>query len=64
VSVCVSPTSPSLCVRTSCPLLLCATTAVSCLSLLQPIPEVYALFDNVMLMQDGYNVYSGPRDGQ
>ena len=33
-------------------------------TLLQPIPEVYNLFDQIMLMQDGYNVYCGPREGR
>jgi hypothetical protein len=30
-------------------------------SLLQPPPEVYELFDNVMLMREGRIVYHGPR---
>ncbi|GMF16882.1 unnamed protein product [Phytophthora lilii] len=31
------------------------------ISLLQPSPEVYALFDEVMLLNDGYVMYHGPR---
>ncbi|KAG2890843.1 ABC transporter G family member 37 [Phytophthora cactorum] len=31
------------------------------ISLLQPSPEVFALFDDVILMNDGYVVYHGPR---
>ncbi|GMF22431.1 unnamed protein product [Phytophthora lilii] len=31
------------------------------ISLLQPSPEVYALFDEVMLLKDGYVMYHGPR---
>jgi len=31
-------------------------------SLLQPTPETYALFDNVILLREGSIVYSGPRD--
>ena len=30
-------------------------------ALLQPTPETYALFDNVIVMRDGYIVYHGPR---
>ncbi len=30
-------------------------------SLLQPPPEVFAMFDNVMLMREGRIVYHGPR---
>ena len=37
--------------------------ASSC-CVLQPIPEVYNLFDQVVLLQDGYSVYSGPREGE
>jgi ABC-type multidrug transport system ATPase subunit len=32
------------------------------MSLLQPSPEVFALFDNVVLLNDGFVVYNGPRD--
>jgi ABC-type multidrug transport system ATPase subunit len=35
----------------------------SVLPLSQPIPEVYSLFDSVILLQDGHSVYSGARDG-
>ncbi|KAI9993667.1 hypothetical protein PInf_015960 [Phytophthora infestans] len=31
------------------------------ISLLQPSPEVFALFDDVILLNDGYVVYHGPR---
>ena len=30
-------------------------------SLLQPIPEIFELFDQVVLLQDGFVVYAGPR---
>ncbi|KAJ0405426.1 hypothetical protein P43SY_005045 [Pythium insidiosum] len=33
------------------------------MSLLQPSPEVFALFDDVMLLNDGHVMYYGPRDG-
>jgi len=32
-------------------------------SLQQPTPEVYALFDDVLLLREGHSVYHGPRDG-
>ncbi|CAI0420438.1 unnamed protein product [Linum tenue] len=32
------------------------------ISLLQPTPETYDLFDNVILLSDGYIVYQGPRE--
>ncbi|KAG2885028.1 Pleiotropic drug resistance protein 1 [Phytophthora cactorum] len=32
------------------------------ISLLQPSPEVFALFDDVILLNDGYVMYHGPRD--
>ncbi|KAE9036720.1 hypothetical protein PR003_g6956 [Phytophthora rubi] len=32
------------------------------ISLLQPSPEVFALFDNVLMMNDGHIVYNGPRE--
>lgn len=32
------------------------------IALLQPTPEVYALFDEVILMREGQVVYHGPRD--
>ncbi|KAK1937026.1 Pleiotropic drug resistance protein 1 [Phytophthora citrophthora] len=31
-------------------------------SLLQPSPEVFTLFDDVMLLNEGYMMYHGPRD--
>jgi hypothetical protein len=31
---------------------------------LQPIPEVYNLFDQVLLLQDSYLAYSGPRESE
>ena len=38
---------------------LCRVVCVS----LQPIPEVYNLFDQVVLLQEGHAVYAGPRTG-
>jgi len=35
-------------------------TVISCL--LQPTPECYALYDNLILMREGVIVYQGPRD--
>ncbi|XP_047970784.1 pleiotropic drug resistance protein 1-like [Salvia hispanica] len=32
------------------------------ISLLQPAPETYALFDDIVLLSDGQVVYQGPRD--
>ncbi|XP_009596530.1 pleiotropic drug resistance protein 1-like [Nicotiana tabacum] len=32
------------------------------ISLLQPAPETYNLFDDIILLSDGYIVYQGPRD--
>lgn len=32
------------------------------ISLLQPAPETYELFDDIMLLSDGKIVYQGPRD--
>ena len=32
------------------------------MALLQPPPEVYSLFDDVMLMADGRMIYHGPID--
>lgn len=31
------------------------------ISLLQPAPETYDLFDDIILLSDGYIVYQGPR---
>ena len=39
--------------------LVCVVWCVS----LQPIPEVYNLFDQVVLLQEGHAVYAGPRTG-
>ena len=33
------------------------------MALLQPSPEVFQLFDDVMLLSDGMCVYFGPREG-
>ncbi|KAK9788281.1 hypothetical protein WJX73_004447 [Symbiochloris irregularis] len=33
------------------------------MSLLQPAPEVYDLFDDIMLLSDGIMAYHGPREG-
>jgi len=32
------------------------------ISLLQPAPETYDLFDNIILLSDGQIVYQGPRE--
>ncbi|CAH9087709.1 unnamed protein product [Cuscuta europaea] len=32
------------------------------ISLLQPAPETYNLFDDIILLSDGYVVYNGPRE--
>jgi ABC-type multidrug transport system ATPase subunit len=32
------------------------------ISLLQPAPETYDLFDDIILLSDGYVVYQGPRE--
>ena len=32
------------------------------ISLLQPAPETYNLFDDIILLSDGYVVYQGPRE--
>ncbi|CAH9131526.1 unnamed protein product [Cuscuta epithymum] len=32
------------------------------ISLLQPAPETYNLFDDIILLSDGYVIYHGPRD--
>ncbi|KAM7471717.1 hypothetical protein LguiA_009900 [Lonicera macranthoides] len=32
------------------------------ISLLQPAPETYSLFDDILLLSDGYIVYQGPRE--
>lgn len=32
------------------------------IALLQPAPETYDLFDDIILLSDGYIVYQGPRD--
>ncbi len=39
------------------------TGATVIATLLQPIPEVYHLFHQVLLLQDGYSVFCGPREG-
>lgn len=39
------------------------TNATMVASLLQPIPEVFELFDNVILLQEGHLVYAGHRAG-
>ena len=46
------------CVYTSVRFVSCGV----CVSL-QPIPEVYNLFDQVVLLQEGHAVYAGPRTG-
>ncbi|KAL0554085.1 hypothetical protein IC582_007996 [Cucumis melo] len=42
-----------------CVHILKATTVIS---LLQPAPETYELFDDIILLSDGHIVYQGPRD--
>ena len=32
------------------------------ISLLQPSPEVYELFDDIILLSEGHIVYQGPRE--
>ena len=32
------------------------------ISLLQPAPEIYDLFDDIILLSDGHIVYQGPRE--
>lgn len=32
------------------------------IALLQQTPEVFALFDNVLLLNDGHVMYHGPRE--
>jgi hypothetical protein len=41
-----------------------ATNASMVASLLQPIPEIFDLFDQLVLLQDGFVVYAGPRQGE
>ena len=36
--------------------------ATAVISLLQPVPETYDLFDDVILLSDGQIVYQGPRE--
>ncbi|CAN6456247.1 unnamed protein product [Victoria cruziana] len=36
--------------------------ATAAISLLQPAPETYDLFDDIILLSDGYIVYHGPRE--
>lgn len=33
------------------------------MALLQPPPETFELFDDILLLSDGYLVYQGPREG-
>ncbi|CBI28131.3 hypothetical protein VitviT2T_016593 [Vitis vinifera] len=40
----------------------CALGGTTIVSLLQPAPETYELFDDVMLLCEGQIVYQGPRD--
>lgn len=39
------------------------TDATALISLLQPAPETYDLFDDIILMAEGKIVYHGPREG-
>lgn len=36
--------------------------ATALISLLQPAPETYNLFDDIILLSEGYIVYQGPRE--
>lgn len=40
----------------------CALDATTVISLLQPAPETYELFDDVILLSEGQIVYQGPRE--
>ncbi|KAG2700852.1 hypothetical protein I3760_06G017000 [Carya illinoinensis] len=40
----------------------CALEATTVISLLQPAPETYELFDDVILLCEGHIVYQGPCD--
>lgn len=40
----------------------CALDGTTVISLLQPAPEAYELFDDVILLCEGQIVYQGPRD--
>lgn len=46
------------CLRNVCHLL----DTTICVSLLQPPPEVFDLFDDVMVLSEGYLIYHGPRE--
>lgn len=39
------------------------TQATAIMALLQPSPEVFKLFDDVLLLSEGACVYHGPREG-
>lgn len=38
------------------------TESTTLISLLQPAPETFELFDDIILMSEGQTVYHGPRD--
>lgn len=40
----------------------CALDGTTVISLLQPAPETYELFDDIILLSEGQIVYQGPRD--
>lgn len=40
----------------------CSLDATTVISLLQPAPETYELFDDIILLSEGQIVYQGPRD--
>ncbi|XP_043698940.1 ABC transporter G family member 32 isoform X1 [Telopea speciosissima] len=42
--------------------LTCALDGTTVISLLQPAPETYELFDDIILLSEGQIVYQGPRD--
>ncbi|RQO87901.1 hypothetical protein POPTR_003G057250v4 [Populus trichocarpa] len=40
---------------------ICILNGTAFISLLQPVPETYDLFDDIILLSDGHIVYQGPR---
>ena len=54
----------SFCSHSKCALsvMLCARQATVLMALLQPAPEVYELFDDIMLLSEGHIVFHGPKE--
>ncbi len=58
------------CNRAHCPclevlwslLFVCAMQGTVLMALLQPAPEVYELFDDILLMAEGHIIYHGPKE--